>query len=100
MEQPARGVNLGRASADIVYEAARLEAGWKANMNDTGWLLVAALLVVPVVACLDAYAWLSVTTTAGPAWLLALLVGLLALAVTLTLTVLVWLTKLCIRAVR
>ena len=69
-------------------------------MNDTGWLLVAALLVVPVVACLDAYAWLSVTTTSGPAWLLALLVGLLALAVTLTLTVLVWLTKLIIRVVR
>jgi hypothetical protein len=69
-------------------------------MNDTEWLLVAALLVVPVVACLDTYAWLAVTTTAGPVWLLALLVGLLALAVTLTLTVLVWLTKLCIRVVR
>jgi hypothetical protein len=52
------------------------------------------------VACFDAFAWLVLKTTSGPAWLLAVSVGLIALAVTLSLTVLVWLTKLIIRVVR
>ena len=68
-------------------------------MNDTVRFVGAVTLVVPLVASLDAYSWMTVTTTRGPAWLFAILVGLTALGLVMTLTMLVWLTKRFIKAV-
>jgi hypothetical protein len=68
-------------------------------MNGTVRFVGAVSLVVPAVAFLDAFSWMTVTMTRGPAWLFATLVGLAALGLVLTVTVLVWLTKSLIKAV-
>jgi hypothetical protein len=62
-------------------------------MNSTVRFVGAVTLVVPAVAFLDAFSWMTVTTTRGPAWLFAALVSLTSLGLVLTVTVLVWLTE-------
>ena len=68
-------------------------------MNDTVRFVGAVTLVVPLVAFLDAYSWMTVTRREGQTGCSRRWLPPTALALVMTLTVLVWLTKRFIRAV-